>query len=70
LIAIEAQSGNNAIRKIAPDGAITTVLGVAGRAGISLGDAPSLSSPRRIAWLGGKRFVITSDSAVLVATLP
>jgi hypothetical protein len=46
------------------------VLGVAGQSGIVLGASPSLSAPRRIAWLGGNRFAITSDNAVLIATLP
>ncbi len=65
-----ADTGNHTIRKIAPDGTVTTVLGIAGQSGIVLGASPSLSSPRRIAWLGGNRFAITSGNAVLIATLP
>ncbi len=65
-----ADTGNHTIRKIAPDGTVTTVLGVVGQSGIVLGASPSLSSARRIAWLGGNRFAITSGNAVLIATLP
>jgi sugar lactone lactonase YvrE len=65
-----ADTGNHTIRKIAPDGTVTTVLGVAGQSGIVLGASPGLSSPRRIAWLGGNRFLITSGNALLIATLP
>ncbi len=65
-----ADTGNHLIRRIASDGTVTTVLSSFGQNGIAVGGNPSLSSPRRIAWLGGKRFAITSGNAVLVATLP
>jgi sugar lactone lactonase YvrE len=60
----------NTIRKITPDGTVTTVLGSAERLGIAVVGTPSLAPTKRIAWLGGNRFAITSGDAVLIATLP
>jgi hypothetical protein len=63
-----ADTGNHAIRKIAPTGVVTTVVGVAGHMGFVPGALPGvLAGPRGIA-LSGTSLYITLYDGVAVAT--
>ena len=67
-----ADSGNNTIRKITPNGSgslVSTLVGVAGVSGVALGDLPgSLSAPLGVAMNAAGDLLITSSNAVLVAS--
>ncbi len=62
-----ADTGNHTIRKIAPDGKVTTVVGVAGKKGTVLGTLPStLISPQAVAVLPDGQLAITTANGVVV----
>lgn len=62
-----ADSGNHVVRRVTPQGQVSTVLGQPGRAGIVLGDAPGgLDTPTAVA-LSPNGLIIKSRLAILVA---
>ncbi|MES2887111.1 MAG: hypothetical protein V4739_03775 [Pseudomonadota bacterium] len=66
-----ADLGNHALRKITPDGTVTTLIGTAREGGIRLGSqAPRLDAPSGLVWLGNGRLAVLSNHAVLLATVP
>lgn len=65
-----ADLDNHAIRKITPDGTVSTVMGRPTERGIRLGGQPRLDSPTSVTWVGPGRLVILSNHAVLLATVP
>lgn len=63
-----ADTGNHTVRKITPNGSVSTLLGRAGQAGIVLGPAPAgLVAPRSVTVVPGG-LVIASRLAVLLAS--
>lgn len=69
-----ADTYNNTIRKITPNGSgslVSTLVGVAGVSGVALGDLPgSLSAPLGVAMNAAGELLITSSNAVLIASKP
>ncbi len=65
-----ADLDNHAIRRIKPDGSVSTVMGSPDERGIRLGSQPRLDSPTSVAWLGKGRLAILSNHALLLATVP
>lgn len=63
-----ADDGNRAIRRIAPDGAVTTVGGSPTSIGIGTGSAVSFYDPISIAAAGSAELVIVDSEAVLTLT--
>jgi sugar lactone lactonase YvrE len=62
-----ADTGNHTIRKIAPDGQVSTVMGVAGKKGTVLGALPAtLASPQAVAVLPDGQLAVTTATAVVV----
>ncbi len=62
-----SDSGNHTIRKLTPDGVVTTVIGVAGKKGTVLGLLPAtLSSPQGIAILSNGQLAIATANGVVV----
>lgn len=65
-----ADTGNHTIRKITSAGVVSTIAGVAGQPGFSVGTLPGLLSyPIGVA-LSGNSLYITSGDGVVVLTLP
>ena len=61
-----ADWGNNTIRKIAPDGTVTTVVGQAGKGGILLGPLPGqISGPGALAFDANGVLYATSQTGIL-----
>ena len=66
-----ADRGNSTIRKITPDGVVTTVVGKAGFAGISLGSLPGgLSAPIALVIDAYGVLYVTTENNVLKIQLP
>lgn len=66
-----ADLGNHALRRITPEGTVTTLIGTAREGGIRLGSQmPRLDSPSGLAWLGNGRLAVLSNHALLLATVP
>ena len=65
-----ADTGNHTIRKITPEGVVSTVVGKAGVVGMSLSALPaSLASPIGVSVSGGQLFISTANGVVWM-TLP
>jgi sugar lactone lactonase YvrE len=60
-----ADTGNSTIRKITPDGTVSTIAGTPGRGKIVLGTSPGLSQPTGLA-ITGASLVITDGFGVLL----
>jgi sugar lactone lactonase YvrE len=60
-----SDTANSTIRKITATGAVTTVVGTPGRAGIILGTSPGLAFPSTMA-LAGDSIVFSDTSAILL----
>jgi len=66
-----ADSGNPTIRKIAPDGAVSTVVGVAGQAGFAPGALPGLlNSPASVAVSGTSLYITMLNGVAVVQNRP
>jgi len=66
-----ADTYNHAVRKLAPNGAVTTVFGVGGAKGNLPGPFPGhLSLPWGLAFTAQGDLLITTSSAIMQATLP
>lgn len=66
-----AETPASTIRKISPEGAVTTVAGVLGRHGILLGNLPGeLYYPMGVTTIGPNTLAVTTGASVLTLTLP
>lgn len=65
-----SDSTNSTIRRVTPGGVVTTVVGVAGEAGIRLGASPRLSRPAGLAVLPGRRLAVAMPAGIFVVQLP
>ena len=66
-----ADTGNHTIRKITPDGAVSTVVGVAGQPGFTPGALPGLlSSPIGVAVSGKSLYITMLNGVAVVRNLP
>jgi sugar lactone lactonase YvrE len=61
---------NSTIRRLTPAGVLSTVAGVAGQPGNTLGEMSVLENPRALVMLGPKTFAFISGNAVLKLVLP
>jgi len=66
-----ADSGNGTIRKITPDGTVTTVVGVAGTIGFTPGNLPGiLGRPHGVTFRAGALYVTTENGVAMVTYVP
>ncbi len=66
-----ADSWNSTIRKITPDGVVTTPVGFAGRAGFVPGSLPGgLINPQGVAVIGTSLYAVMGNGVVEVTSLP
>lgn len=66
-----ADSGNHTIRKITPDGVVSTVVGVAGQAGFAPGALPGLlNSPAGVAVSGTSLYITVLNGVAVVKNRP
>ncbi len=66
-----ADTGNHTIRKITPEGVVSTVVGQTGKAGVSLGALPGrLTSPTSVAIDDNNLLFIATPGAVLRVRMP
>ncbi len=66
-----ADTGNHTIRKITPDGTVSTVVGVAGQAGFAPGPLPGLlSSPVGVAVSGTSLYITLLNGVAVVQNRP
>ena len=64
-------ASNSTVRKIATDGAVTTIAGVAGYPGIRLGSLPGRTyKPKGLVFTDARTLVMTSGDAILRIVLP
>jgi sugar lactone lactonase YvrE len=61
---------NCTVRRMTPSGVVSTVLGVAGACGVTLGSSPRLNYINGIAARSANQLFISSEGAVLQATVP
>jgi sugar lactone lactonase YvrE len=62
--------GNSTIRKITPNGVVTTIAGIAGKPGLVLGLGGRLDEPRGLTLIDSKTLALTSGNAILKLVLP
>jgi DNA-binding beta-propeller fold protein YncE len=60
-----ADSNNSTVRKVTPEGVVTTIAGVPGSAAIVLGETPRFAFPQHLAIVGDS-LVITDNNAILL----
>jgi sugar lactone lactonase YvrE len=66
-----ADRGNHTIRKVTPEGVVSTVVGVAGQAGFAPGPLPGLlESPRGGAVSGTSLYILLDSGVAVVRNLP
>ena len=66
-----ADTGNHTIRKITPDGAVSTVVGVAGQANFAPGALPGLlSGPVAVAVSGTSLYITLLNGVAVVQNRP
>ena len=65
-----SDAGSSTIRRIAPDGTATTVLGVSGTAGVVLGANPLINMPSGVVVIDSHHLAVMSENALLVFTMP
>lgn len=66
-----ADTGNHTIRKITPNGVVSTVVGVAGQASFAPGPLPGLlSSPEAVAISGKSLYIVMANGVAVVRNLP
>jgi sugar lactone lactonase YvrE len=61
-----ADSGNHSVRKITPAGNVSTLVGTAGKIGVTFSQASTLRNPQGVAVFGGKLFITTANGVVSV----
>ena len=60
-----SDQSNHTVRKLTPTGTVTTVLGVAGQSGLSLGRSPALlNKPSAVAVTVSTLYVVTENSVL------
>jgi NHL repeat len=66
-----ADTGNSTIRKITPAGVTSTIVGLPGQTGFTMGALPGvLSNPERIAVIGSSLYVTFNNGLAMVTNLP
>jgi hypothetical protein len=66
-----SDTGNNTIRKITPDGMVTTIVGMSGIAGFDPGPLPGvISHPLGIAISGASLYVTSGNGVAVVEYFP
>jgi sugar lactone lactonase YvrE len=66
-----ADTGNNLVRKITPDGTVSTVVGTRGKAGFAPGALPGvLSAPRAVAVSGTSLYIAMANGVAIVQNRP
>lgn len=66
-----ADTSNHTIRKVTPDGVVTTVVGLAGKGGFVAGGLPgTIVSPQGMALYGTTLYITTNNGVAVVRNLP
>jgi sugar lactone lactonase YvrE len=66
-----ADFGNSLVRKVTPEGVVSTIVGTPGRFGVAFTELPgTILEPTSLAWLGPKKLAIAYATGVLAVDLP